>query len=158
MVLERIKSDSNIYQLAIRAVPADLKLCKTEWDVLTEIDGESTIRDISKKAKMKTNVVKLAVYNLLEEYLIEQIELPTDIYVDVQEIKKIEVQLVRILGPVAGIVIDDVLADMKLTRSTIKKDDLYMFVETVSNEITDGTKKVQFQEQMLENMNAIMES
>ncbi len=133
-------------------------MCKTEWDVLTEIDGESTIRDISKKAKMKTNVVKLAVYNLLEEYLIEQIELPTDIYVDVQEIKKIEVQLVRILGPVAGIVIDDVLADMKLTRSTIKKDDLYMFVETVSNEITDGTKKVQFQEQMLENMNAIMES
>lgn len=158
MVLERIKSDSNIYQLAIRAVPADLKLCKTEWDVLTEIDGESTIRDIAKKAKMKPNVVKLAVYNLLEEYLIEQIELPTDIYVDVQEIKKIEVQLIRILGPVAGIVIDDVLADMKLTRSTIKKNDLYMFVETVSNEITDGTKKVQFQEQMLENMNAIMEN
>lgn len=158
MILDRIKSTSNIYQLAIRAVPTDIRLCKTEWDVLTEVDGESTVKDISKKTRLKPNVVKLAIYNLLEEYLIEQIDLPTDIYVDVQEIKKIEVQLVRILGPVAGIVMDDVLADMKLTRSTIKKDDVYAFVESVSNEITDSNKKVEFQEQMLDTMNNLMDS
>lgn len=152
MVLERIKSDLNIYRLSIRSIPADLLLCKSEWDVLGEIDGESSIKEIAKNLKLNRNVVKLAIYNLLEEYLIEQIELPSDIYVDVQEIKKIEIQLVRILGPVAGIIIDDILADMNLTRSTIKKDELYIFIETISNEITDSVKKLEFQETMLERL------
>ena len=132
-----------------------MKLCGTEWDVLTEIDGEKTIKDIAKRLQYKENTVKLAVYNLLDESLIEQIVLPADIYVDVKHIKGIEVQLTKILGPVAGIIIDDVLADMNLTRSTIKKAEIYMFVEAISNEINDTNKKLEFQEAMLDSLSEI---
>lgn len=141
--------------ITLKSIPEDLKLCQTEWDVLSEIDGERTIRDLSRKLKYKENVVKLAVFNLLEENLIEQIILPADIYVDVKHIKKIELQLTKILGPVAGIIIDDVLADMNLTRSTIKKAEVYMFVEAISNEINDSNKKLEFQEAMLDSLSEI---
>lgn len=139
----------------MRSIPEDLELCQTEWDVLTNVDGETTVKDLSKSLNYSIHVVKLALFNLLEGNLVERIELPSELYVDVQQIKRIEVQLTKILGPVAVIIIDDVLAEMNLSRSTIKKSDVYAFIESVSNEITDSTKKLEFQEMMLDFMQEI---
>jgi hypothetical protein len=90
-----------------------------------------------------------AFYLLVESRLINEIDAEEAAYIDVENIENLETQLTKILGPVATIIIDDVLIEMNLTRSTIKFEEIYSFVEAVSNEITDDDKKLEFQEIML---------
>ena len=150
LVNSLIDNERNIYRVKIERIPAKLKMNANQWAVLSEMDGESALTDIAHRLEYTINIVKIAAYFLLEDKVIEKVDVSSANYVDLKIVREIELQLTHILGPVAVIIIDDVLHDLNLTRSVIGKEDVYSYVEAVSNEISDEGKKLKFQQSMLE--------
>jgi len=85
----------------------------------------------------------------MEKNLIKLVESADEEYMEVEHIENMETELTKIVGPVAQIIIDDILLEMNMARSTIKRNMVFTFVEAVSNEITDESKQLEFQEIML---------
>jgi hypothetical protein len=68
-----------------------------------------------------------------------------------------EAKLIRLIGPVASIIIDDVLIDIDKERTNVEHDRVSTLVESISEEIDAPEKKIEFQQQMLELMNSLEE-
>lgn len=58
--------------------------------------------------------------------------------------------LVKIIGPVAPFVIEDVLSDINLSRTKYPSERVAELIELISDEIHDEVKKIKFQSEMLE--------
>ena len=71
-------------------------------------------------------------------------------YVSADFIKRLEEILVKIIGPVAPFVIDDVLVDLNTERSRVDKENVPLLTEAISQQITDEDKRLKFQREMLE--------
>lgn len=63
--------------------------------------------------------------------------------------ENMEMELTRVIGPVAPFIVEEALIEMGSTKDRFVKDRLPELVELVSEEISDGHKKVQFQQIML---------
>jgi hypothetical protein len=71
-------------------------------------------------------------------------------YVSADFFKRLEEILVKIIGPVAPFVIDDVLVDLNTERSRVDKENVPLLTEAISQQITDEDKRLKFQREMLE--------
>jgi hypothetical protein len=71
-------------------------------------------------------------------------------YVREDFFKRLEEVLVKIIGPVASYIIDDVLADLNTERSRISKENAALLTEAISQQISDEDKRLKFQQEMLE--------
>lgn len=71
-------------------------------------------------------------------------------YVREDFFKHLEAVLVKIIGPVASYIIDDVLADLNTERSRISKENAALLTEAISQQISDEDKRLKFQQEMLE--------
>ena len=120
-----------------------------EWDILRQLDGIKNILEVSRALGVEIKKMMFAFYCLVEKSLIKEVESTDEEYMEVEHIENMETELTKIVGPVAQIIIDDVLLEMNMTRSTIKRNMVFTFVEAVSNEITDESKQLEFQEIML---------
>ena len=64
--------------------------------------------------------------------------------------QQLEQVLAKSIGPVASYIIEDVLLDLNQSREQFLKDNIPLLTESISMEIEDENKRVQFQEEMLE--------
>ncbi len=64
--------------------------------------------------------------------------------------KKLEEVLVKIIGPVAVYVINDVLWELNEIRDKFLIDKIPLLIESISREILDDKKRVHFQKEMLD--------
>jgi hypothetical protein len=64
--------------------------------------------------------------------------------------KKLEEVLVKIIGPVAEYVINDVLWELNEIREKFLIDTIPLLIESISREILDDKKRVHFQKEMLD--------
>jgi hypothetical protein len=71
-------------------------------------------------------------------------------YVREDFFKRLEEVLVKIIGPVASYIIDDVLVDLNTERSRISKENAALLTEAISQQISDEDKRLKFQQEMLE--------
>ena len=96
------------------------------------------------RARLNTTLLKL-----LELKLVEPIQ--TDIaYLDNEFITALKINLSQAVGPMAEILIDDVVVDMNLSVSEIPKTQAAEFISTLSLEIPDEDSSVQFKKAMLD--------
>ena len=73
-----------------------------------------------------------------------------DIYVGEDFFTKLESVLVNYIGPVAPYVINDVLMELSEEQDKLLKENVPLLIESLSQEILDDTKRVKFQQEMLE--------
>ena len=50
-----------------------------------------------------------------------------------------------LLGPVAGLILDDVFELLRTNKDNIKKNQLPILLDLLSNQITDPVKQIEFQ-------------
>jgi hypothetical protein len=151
-----IKNDAYVFQLSNKRSFDSVELTDTMWRILKNLDGKKTLADLAKKLSLSLPKTRFSFYHLLHENLVELLESDVDKYLDEDHIQFLEIEFIRILGPVAEIIMEDVLDDYNMTRSTIDKTLIYSFVESVSNEIDDDEKKVEFQKASLIFLRRIM--
>jgi hypothetical protein len=61
----------------------------------------------------------------------------------------LEETLTGYIGPIAAVVIDDVLAEMNKSRDFINRYDVPLLVERISENLDDEEERIQFQSHML---------
>lgn len=147
---------SNVYVLNQAKSPRDFKLKSIEWAIITQIDGQKTVGEISASLSLSDEEIQTYFGSLAEKELIllkEEREIIE--YVEPSVIQSIENELILLVGPVASVIIDDTLIDMNCDRNTLPKMKIGQFVELVSNEIDFPEKRVKFLEVVLPIINQL---
>ena len=68
---------------------------------------------------------------------------------------ELEQVLVQYIGPVAPYIIEDVLTDLGEDKENFEHEKVPLLIETLSREITDDKKRVDFQKDMLERIRTL---
>lgn len=155
-----IPSSNAIYRLASRP-SAEIQLRHEDWSVLTQLDGERTVKEISEETQLNELFTSKIICRLYELGLLEFVgyqAAPQQLAVDAVDsafVNNIEADLIQAIGPMAPIVIDDCAEQMGHNRNEIPKEAVPELVERLANEIPDVARRNKFQEAMLERMKAL---
>jgi len=145
-----------IFTLNPEESPKNHKLKSIEWAIITQVNGKNTTSEIAKTLSLTDEEVKIYFSRLIELKLIKILEDNEVVeYIDPEVIKGIEDELVVLVGPVASIILDDILLDMNKTRETLEKSQIGFFVELIKDEIDDEEKKMKFLEIVLPKINSL---
>ncbi len=152
-IRKAIPSTETTFRLSSRKATDDIVLKAGEWNILIRINGIKTVGEISRDMGMSEIETGKILYRLLEEGLIEVTEKPLPppkrtagkAFFD-----RVQVELTQIMGPMTPVIIEDNVADMNENLSVFPRDRAAELVERISAEISDETKRVDFQRSMLE--------
>jgi hypothetical protein len=140
-----------IFKVISSQAVTEAQLKSFEWAIVTQIDGNQTVQQIIEKLDLDEFDCLSTMYSLYKKNLIQiqKIQTEDQKYVSTVFFDKIEKSLVKIIGPVANYLIEDVMWELNESREKFNKDKAPMLIEAISKEINDEHKSVQFQQQML---------
>jgi len=131
--------------------PTASNLTLTEWKVIMQVDGKKNLQNIIDELSIGEEESLAILHELYKKNLIEIV-----VQDDVQEqlageefFQNLENILVKIIGPVAVYIINDVLWELNETREKFVVEKIPSLTESISREILDEIKRVQFQKDML---------
>ncbi len=141
-----------VFSLSREKSPSEVTLRSAEWAVITQLDGHKTVEEIADRLSFSIDEALDLFSGLLSKGLVDFVSrknlklslVPIDFF------KHVEEELVRIIGPVATFVIDDVLWAMGEKKETFLTDKVAELIEAITEEIPDDNKKLVFQKKMLE--------
>jgi hypothetical protein len=113
--------------------------------VLYAIDGNATIHDISQKLHIDLESLKKIIQYLHRLGLIEFVQKTSNASI----IEFLCNEFTNIVGPVADLIVDELIEDMGYTRASFPKDKIFDLVQNVSLECDDGPEKNTFIQRML---------
>ncbi len=132
--------------------PTESSLSSAEWQVITQVDGKKTLQNIIDSITFEHDQSLEIFFKLHQKKLIEiigeqktQKEIAGEFFFN-----KLEEVLVKIIGPVAVYVINDVLWELNEIREKFLIDRIPLLIESISREILDDKKRVHFQKEMLD--------
>lgn len=130
---------------------SDLNLSSADWMVLTQVNGNQSIAEIAETSSMKIDQVIGIMENLFKLNLIELFssEIKEESVLAPSFFKNMELMLLKIIGPVAPFVIDDVILETGDNKSKFPSEKAPELIELICDEIQDDQKKIQFQSEML---------
>ena len=131
--------------------PTASNLSLTEWKVIMQIDGQKNLQEIIDELALGEEESLAVFHELYKKNLIEIVveENIQNRIAGEEFFKNLESILVQIIGPVSPYVIDDVLWELNETREKFIIEKIPSLTESISCEILDDKKRVQFQEEML---------
>jgi hypothetical protein len=148
-----IPSFSIKYKKTGQEPPDNVKLKGKDWDVLNAFDaGDLSVAEISVKINTREIEVATILAALIDVGLVDVSSSGRPVMkelVGANFFTNLENELVQLIGPVASIIIDDVIEGFGETRMSFPKDKVPGLVEGISNEIYDPAKQVAFQQLML---------
>lgn len=132
--------------------PKDVRLKAKDWDILNAIGEGKSISEVSAITGIEEMEVANIFYRLAQAEILKQTE--SEPVVETETVgdkffKVMDTELVQLIGPVASIIIDDVIQEYGTTRATLPKNKVAGLVEMVSKEISDQDKRIAFQQKML---------
>ena len=131
--------------------PTASNLSLAEWKVIMQVDGQKNLQDILTELALAEDE-SLAIFHELDQKNLIEIVVEENIQSRIageEFFNNLESILVRIIGPVSMYVIDDVLWDLNETQENFIIEKIPSLTESISREILDDKKRVQFQEEML---------
>ncbi len=142
----------SVFSLSRENSPSDVTLRSAEWAVITQLDGHKTIEEIAETLAFSLEEAIDIFGGLFSKGLVDFVsaEKVKQSLVPIDFFKRVENELVRIIGPVANFVIDDVLWAMNEKKEMFRTDKIAELIEAITEEIPDDTKKLVFQKQMLD--------
>mgnify|MGYP003566052083 CR=1 FL=1 len=135
----------------------DVQLKSTEWAIITQVDGVRTVQRITDNLGLKEEESLPLFYGLYKKQLIKikEIQSPDKIFASEEFFSELESTLIKIIGPVANYLINDVIWELNEKRDRFLKDKIPLLIESISQEINDEQKSVQFQQEMLKKIKNI---
>ena len=153
-----VPNDNAIYSLSKSKSPSEVTLRSAEWAVITQIDGHKTVRDISELLSLDSGEAAGLFNDLLQKELIElqSVDEEKVNYVPTEFFKSLEAELVKIIGPVAPLIIEDTFMEMDTSKDHYLPERIPELIEMLSEEIVDDQKKVKFQQIMLNHLKGMI--
>ncbi len=142
-----------LVKLTENATPREANLRSLEWAVITQIDGRKTVADIAETLSLNAAEVQEIFSRLIKENLVEIVGiLENRSYITESSFKDMEYSLLLNVGPVAKVLVDDLLDELNVDRRKFPRDMLPLLIEQLSFEISDPTKRFLFIKEMLKKL------
>jgi hypothetical protein len=122
--------------------------------LLLVIDERKSLYQISAEAEMDTATFKRTLGRLLEQGLVEPVQRET-LPLDHTFLNAMRLNLSRVVGPMAEILIDDVMAEMSISPSHIPADEAAEIINRLALEIPDELSQIQFKKSMIPILNKV---
>ncbi len=144
---EVIPSTSAVFRLSLQKSPENKNINADQWNVLALCNGTKTISEIAGSLSWDEFKTSKIIFQLVQLALLERGE-------DQKPVKKkpvlenflpmVETELKRVIGPLAPLIINDKLSDLGETKDSLGQDQALSFVERLSEEISNDSKKKEF--------------
>lgn len=140
------------FRKVIRKDSDEISLDADMIRLLIAIDENKSLYQIAEEVDMETTTLKKTLSKLLEQRLIEPVK--KDIpYLDRVFLEALRINLSKIIGPMAEILIEDVVADMELKTSEIPVNQAAELINNLSLEIPEEKGRIEFKKSMLNILN-----
>ena len=145
-------NNSVIIKINTNNPPTESNLSSAEWQVIMQVDGNKSLKNIIDSLNYEADQSLEILCNLYEKKLIEIVveQKKMEDFADAIFFSKLDEVLVKILGPLAVYIINDVLWEMNETRDKFIINNIPLLIESISKEILDDKKRVNFQKEMLD--------
>jgi hypothetical protein len=144
---EVIPSTSAIFRLSLQKSPENKNVNADQWNVLALCNGTKTISEIAESLSWDEFKTSKIIFQLVQLALLEKGE-------DQKPVKKkpvsenffpiVETELKKVIGPMAPLIMNDKLSDLNETKDSLGQDQALSFVEKLSEEISNDSKKKEF--------------
>lgn len=136
------------------SLDGELEFDQDMLTLLLAIDEKKTLLQVAKETKMDSAAFKkcfLKLYNLkLVEEVVEKVN-----YVDNQFLNSIRDNLVKLLGPLGEVLMEDAAEKINSTLPHIPKDSAADYIHAIASDIPGDKQKTEFQKIMLEQLNTM---
>ena len=140
------------FRKVIRKDSDEISLDADMIRLLIAIDENKSLYQIAEEVDMQATTLKTTLSKLLEQGLIEPVK--KDIpYLDRLFLEALRINLSKVIGPMAEILIEDVVDDMNLTASEIPTNQAAELINNLSLEIPEEKNRIEFKKSMLTILN-----
>ncbi len=144
---EVIPSTGAVFRLSLQKNPENKNINADQWNVLALCNGTKTISEISVSLSWDEFKTSKVIFQLVQLALLEKVEDPKPAKkkpVSENFLPVVETELKRVIGPLAPLIISDKLSDLGETKDSLGQDQALSFVEKLSEEISNDSKKKEF--------------
>ena len=142
----------NYYRKIIRKDHDKISLDADMIRLLIAIDENKSLYQIADEVEMEASTLKKNISKLLAQGLIEPVkkDLPVLDKIFRQALK---INLSMAIGPMAAILIEEVVSEMELTAPEITLHQAAELIAILSHEIPDEKKRIEFKKSMMDILN-----
>jgi hypothetical protein len=144
---EVIPSTSAVFRLSLQKSPENKNINADQWNVLALCNGTKTISEIAESLSWDEFKTSKIIFQLVQLALLEKVEDQKPINkkpVSEEFFPTVETELKKVIGPLAPLIIDDILSDVGETKDSLCQDQALSFVEKLGEEISNDSKKKEF--------------
>jgi len=146
-----------VFRVSTKRSPSEMKLKSLEWAIVTQLNGEKSVSQIGEILALNNDETHELFERLEKAGLLELVESSgNDPYVSAELFAEVEYRLTYYLGPVAAILIEDMLRELKRSKANLDKRQLPQLVELLAMEISSPEKRVEFQREMLQKLKGLI--
>ncbi len=120
--------------------------------LLIAIDENKSLYQIAEEVNMQATTLKTTLSKLLDQGLIEPVKKDIS-YLDHLFLEALRINLSKAVGPIAEILIADVVEDMNLKTSEIPTNQASKLINNLSLEIPEEKNRIEFKKSMLAILN-----
>jgi len=142
----------NYYRKVIRKDNNEISLDADMIRLLIAIDENKSLYQIANEVEMEDATLNKNLSKLLEQGLIEPVEKDLPV-LDKIFLQALKINLSKTIGPMAVILIEEVVSDMELTAPEIPVHQAAELITALSHEIPDEIKRIEFKKSMMDILN-----
>ena len=142
----------NYYRKVIRKDSNEISLDADMIRLLIAIDENKSLYQIADEVEMEEATLKKNLSKLLEQGLIEPVKKDLPV-LDKIFLQALKINLSKLIGPMAEILIEEVVLDMELTAPEIPVHQAAELITALSHEIPDEVKRIEFKKSMMDILN-----
>ena len=149
--------DDMVFRVSSKRSPSEMKLKSLEWAIVTQLNGEKRVSQIGEILALNNDETHELFERLEKAGLLELVENSgNDPYVSAELFAEVEYRLTYYLGPVAAILIEDMLRELKRSKANLDKRQLPQLMELLAMEISSPEKRIEFQREMLQKLKGLI--
>ena len=142
----------NYYRKVIRKDNNEISLDADMIRLLIAIDENKSLYQIADEVEMEDATLKKNLSKLLQQGLIEPVKKDLPV-LDKIFLQALKINLSKTIGPMAVILIEEVVLDMELTAPEIPVHQAAELISALSHEIPDEIKRIEFKKSMMDILN-----
>ena len=142
-----IPSSNAVFQLSPQSNSEDINIKADQWKVLALTNGMRTVAEVTEMLKWDEFRISRVLYQLIQSGLLEKGEEPKPLgkkLVKEAFFSTVEMELKRVMGPVAPFIIEDKVGEFGLTKESFPRDRAGFFIEALCDEIPQEMKRKEF--------------
>ena len=140
------------YRKVIRKDNDQISLDADMIRLLIAIDENKSLYQIANEVDMRTDTLRTNLEKLLKQGLIEPVKKGLPV-LDKIFLQALKINLSKVIGPMAEILIEETVSDMELTAPEIPVHQAAELITTLSHEIPDEEKRIEFKKSMMDILN-----